>query len=417
MESKIHYTSNGTWIWPERIEYAVKLARILIFFIFFISSSALCAGALQSIGHFFIPTFGPILLNLCFILGILICIFYKLSVEYLAFFILIGGALQLILHLAGYFKNNFGFETPSKKSFKYLYQILSKFLPCLFSMSILEVNLLIDTALASYLPTGSVTLLNYGFDFARIAIGVFAVSLSTILLPHFSRIVAYAPKRLSFYLLEATKLVFWVTVPVTLLMSFFSYKIFYTIFFGGNFPIESVLQAKNILIAFLSGLFFFSLNKILLSMYYAIHQTFLPTIISLIGAISNTILNFILIKYWGTVGLALATSISAGIQSFLFILLLHKKFNFVLYGKQFLKFLYGFILQLIFVSLIFYLLFIATDNVILNYLPNTSLYIWITNFVSHILQKQINLSEFLINGFGFWLWTMTTILFNIFNLL
>src|SRR5581483_10401125 len=103
------------------------------------------------------------------------------------------------------------------------------FFPCMITMGALEVNLLIDSMLASFLPAGAFSLFDYASGFFRIPLGVFAVAFSTILLSHFSRVSTYAPKRLSFYLLESTKFVFWVTIPVSIIMCFFSHKFFATL--------------------------------------------------------------------------------------------------------------------------------------------------------------------------------------------
>ena len=92
--------------------------------------------------------------------------------------------------------------------------------------------------------------------------GAFAVAFSSILLSHFSRISRYAPKRLSFYLLESTKFMLWITVPVDSSNELFCYDIFYTIFYriAKNFTLSQVEEAASLLVAFLPGLFFFSLK-------------------------------------------------------------------------------------------------------------------------------------------------------------
>ena len=342
---------------PERFLAAVKLTRITIFFVFFVSSS-------------------PILLNISFIAGLVISLYYKLPIEQFALFVLLGGLLQLILHVFAYFKNNFSLGLPDKKTFSNFKSILFKFLPCLLSMSAIEINLIIDQRFASYLPVGSISLLNYAFDFTRIALGVFAVAFSTVLLPHFSRVNEYAPKRLSFYLLESTKLIFWVTVPVALVMSFFGEKIFYTTLYCDNFPMEKVIQANIILSAFLVGLFFFSLNKILLSIYYSKHSTFLPTVISFLGTVCNTLLNYILIKYWGVYGLAVATSTAAAMQSGMFIYMLHKQFDFTIYLKNFIEFLFRFAIQFLSIGSLFYFIYVAINIFIIKFLSeNISYYL------------------------------------------
>jgi len=253
-----------------QIDRAVPLLRILMPFILFLSSSALLAGALQAVGHFFIPAFSPVLLNIVFITGLLTCITFGFSVEVLTFFILLGGLLQFIAHLIMFSRLHFVFGPIDETTWENLKSVFAKFIPCFIGMSFVELSLIIDKSFGSYLPVGSISSIQYAHRFMGIPLGVFAVAFSTILLPHFSRISIYAPSRLSFYLLESTKLVFWVTMPVMCVMSFFSFNIFETLFLSKNFSLEHVIISQKVLSAFLIWLFSFSLNKIFFNIFYAL---------------------------------------------------------------------------------------------------------------------------------------------------
>jgi putative peptidoglycan lipid II flippase len=364
---------------------AVPLLRIVMFFIFFISSSALLAGALQATHHFFIPSFAPVLLNIVYIIGLVICLYWKLPIFCFAFFIILGGLLQFLLHLYMYFKLQFGFAWPTRVTVGYFKQVMVKFLPCLFTMSAMEINFFIDSMLASYLPAGSISLINYSSGFVRIPLGIFGVAFSTILLPHFSRLSSYAPKRLSFYLLESSKLIFFLTIPALVLMSFFSYNIFYTIFLSDKFSLAQVHEASQLLVALLLGLFFFSLNKIILSMYYSLNETFLPTIITFIGTLCNTVFNLLAMRSLGALGLALGTSFGAAVQTCLFVFFLHRKFDFTLYVFRFLEFIMRFIIQLGILGIVFWALY-KVCLLVIKGLPEPYPY-------------------FLLDTIGFWLWT------------
>src|SRR3984885_5323236 len=183
----------------EQIAYTVPLLRILMPFILFISSGALLAGALQAMGQFFVPAFGPILLNIVFIIGLLICLTFHWPVEVLCFFILFGGFLLFVQHLVAYWQLNFKLGAPTVQARSAFFKLLPRFFVCFLSAGIMEISLFIDTAFGSFLPAGSLSLINYANRFMGIPLGVFAVAFSTILLPHFSRISVYAPKRLNFY--------------------------------------------------------------------------------------------------------------------------------------------------------------------------------------------------------------------------
>jgi len=371
----------------DKIIMTAKLFKILCTFILFVSSSALLAGSLQAVNHFLIPALGPVLLNIVFIGAISACLWFDWPVAYLCYAILFGGIANFILHLIAYFKFGFSFDeiTPLAKS--QLKSLITKFLPVMFSMSIMEINLFIDISFSSYLPDGSVSIINYANRFMGIPLGVFAVALSTILLPHFARVKMQEPEKLSFYLFEAAKLVMWVTIPVTIFMMAFSQEIFSTLFLSAKFPMEKILQAKLVLIAFLAGLFFFSLNKIILNIYYALHDTLTPMVISIVATLANLFLNRVFVFWLKAPGLAIATSISGALQTCLFIYFLHTMYQFDFHFKQAGHFISKFILQTTAMTALF-----------------ASLY-WLFKFL--ILFGLVNLpktQEFLLYKFGLWLW-------------
>jgi putative peptidoglycan lipid II flippase len=249
----------------------------------------------------------------------------------------------------------------------------------------MEISLFVDTIFASYLPEGSISLIYYANRFMGIPLGVFAVTLSTILLPHFSRISTYAPKRLNFYLLESAKLVFWVTIPCTLVTILLADKIFITLFLSNSFSAAQAHEAGSILIAFMIGLFFFAFNKILLNVFYALHETKVPTIISIIATVINIGLNIVLINPLRGMGLALATTLAGIIQTFLLLYFLRTRFGFHGYIHQWGVFLVRYGMQL--------------SIVVVGFL---ALYAGITGSIQTWLPAPI--AQFFLNKIGFWLW-------------
>ena len=364
----------------EQICASAQFLRILMPFIFLISTSALLAAPLQAVGHFFVAAFGPVILNIVYILGLIVCLTFNFPITVLCWFILVGGVLQLVAHVAVYIQYQFGFGGISKQDFKKFGWVLIRFIPCLLSMSVMELGLFIDTSFASLLSKGSVSLIYYANRFMGIPLGVFAVALSTILLPHFSRVSSYAPKRLGFYLLEATKLVAWVTVPITITMMLLSKKIFITLLVSDKFSLLQAHEAGTILIAFLIGLFFFAINKILLNVYYSLHQTVIPAVIAVGSVATNIFLNWLLIDYLQAVGLALATTIAAILQTIFLYGILHY-FGLNLYLTNMLAFCMKYITQMTMIGAIFMGIYWIVVRILLHF----------------------SLS-FFVDSIGFWLW-------------
>lgn len=359
------------------VAYAITYLRILMSFILFLSSGALLASALQAVGHFFVPAFAPVLLNVVFIGALLVCGHFGLPPTILCYFLIFGGFLQFILHVAVYYRLNFGFGPINKDAWRNFGHVLQKFLPCFLSMSVMEIFFFVDSSLASFLSEGSVTLIYYANRFMGIPLGVFAVALSTVLLPYFASIGKQEPGKLSFYASEATKLVFWVTLPATILMCFFSDKIFITMFLSRKFTMAYAIASAEILRAFLYGLFFFSLNKILLNLYYALHETKIPLYITVAAGIINFITSYyVFMPIWGAYGIAFATSLSGAIQTVLFAWVLWARYTVSIDGKGFMQFALRYTLQVVVALIVFMVLYFAVQLGI-SYLPGSLPYLLI----------------------------------------
>jgi len=350
---------------PEQIGYAIPFLQVLFPFLLLVSSIALFSGALQSVNQFFIPAFGTPLWNMIYILTLVICLSYNLSPLALCFGIIFGAFIQLLMLLFFYFKNHFSFGKIDAISIAAFKSVLSKFLPGLLGVSIVELNLLVSGIVASFLPKGSISLLYYGSRFMNIPLGMFAVALSSILLPHFSRVVLFAPKRLNFYILEVTKLVTWVIIPATLFLMFVSENLFKTLL-GTKADALQIKQAKWILILYLLGLIFLCLNKILLSVFYALKDTWSTSIAAIICASVNLGCDIVGMYYWGAYGIAAANTISGITMTALCFLFLHTRHEFRFYAGNYFKFLGRYCAQLFLGCALFLVAFLF----LLNYLAS-----------------------------------------------
>ncbi len=367
----------------EQIGYGITFVRILFPIILFFSSAALFAGALNSVNHFFIPAFGPVLMNIVYISTLSACLYFNFSVLFLCYGILFGGFLNFLMHLIVYLKYNFSFgeiDAPSIRAFKL---VLKKFLPSLFGVSIIEINLFVDIIIASMLPVGSVSLLYYSGRFVNIPVGIFAVSFATVLLPQFSRYALYAPKRLNFYILEITKFISFMIIPAMLFLMFIAEPIFSLVMLRKKVLPEDILIAKWLLIIYAIGLVFFCLNKILVNIFYSLHDTFTPTIALTISTIVNFICNFIGMKIWGIFGIAGSTTISAVVLTFLFFILLKKKHGFNFYSGNYFNFLGRYLLLVLFAASFFLSMYFAVFKYLFILTPNAF--------------------DFFYSGLGYWL--------------
>lgn len=317
----IHFIAPG--FSPEQKTITSSLLLLLMPFIFFVSTSSLLSGALQSKGKFLIPAFGPAFFNIVFLISIGICMYFNLPVSTLCLLILGCAFLQSLMICLTYFYYGLSFSLIDQATVPYLKNMFWQFLLCWPSVSFSEINLFIDTTFASLLDPGAISLLYYANRFMGIPLGVIIGSLTTVLLPQFSRIALHSKKRLTFYVFESVKVVLWITIPVMILMICTSYHLFYTLFLSPSFTIEHVEKAAHVLQAFCLGLPFLALNRLFLNVLYAMHKTNVPPFVSALAVLVNVIGNTLFLDKFKITGLAFATSLSAFFQMIFLIGALH----------------------------------------------------------------------------------------------
>jgi len=377
---------------PQQIIYAIKFVKILVSFILFTSASAVLAAALQSKGKFFVPAVAPAVLNVFYIASLIFCLYFGWSTEFFCVCMAITSSIGFLLHLVVYFKHRLSFQLPDAQAIKSFLNMMVTFFPYVVSMSIVEINFMIDAGFSSFLPAGSFSLIGYAFRFVGIPLGVIATSFATVLLPKFSRIGVENKKDLSFNLFEAIKFIIWVTVPMIFLMGLFASEIFETLYSNGPEMVEKIVITRQIFLVFLFGLLPFSLNRVLLNVYYALEKSTIPFVVSIVSCAVNFFMNGALIKFYGASGIAAASVIAAVMQTvvYLFYLYAHLKLEFNM--KHFAFFITRSIKQWLIAFSIFFLIVQQMSNFISLFQINISLFFF-------------NLTtDFFLHSFGLWAW-------------
>ena len=194
--------------------------------------------------------------------------------------------------------------------------------PALFGVSVSQINLLLDTVLASFLPTGSVSWLYYSDRLAELPLGVFGIAIATVILPNLSAHRAAAREgEFSVTLDWALRSVLLIGVPAAVALVVLARPILITLFQYGALTPQDVDMAVLSLRAYSLGLVAFMLVKVLAPGYYARKDTATPVKIGIIAMVANMVLNLLfvlpLMYFWniGHLGLALATSVAAYINA------------------------------------------------------------------------------------------------------
>jgi len=198
-------------------------------------------------------------------------------------------------------------------------------LPAIFGSSVAQINMLIDTLIASFLAAGSITWLYYADRMMEFPLGVFGVALATVILPGLSEQHAQKSRGdFSATLDWALRLVALIVVPAAVALLVLAAPILATLFFGGRFDANDVAMSAFSLQAYSLGLLGFSLVKVLAPGYYSRQEMRTPVRIAVIALLVNIALNLVFVYTMieagfsaPHAGLALATALAAALNAFL----------------------------------------------------------------------------------------------------
>lgn len=311
----------------DKYALTVDMLRLTFPYLFFISLTALAGGILNSCGRFAIPAVTPVLLNLTMIgAAVWLAPLMEKPVMGLSWGVFIAGIIQL------------GFQLPFLRQVKLLprprwgwaaqgvQKVLTLMLPAIFGSSVAQVNLLIDTVVASFLISGSVSWLYYSDRLVEFPLGIFGVALGTVILPRLSRQYSRAePAEFSRTLDWGLRWALLIGVPATIALIFLAVPLLSALFQYGEFTVRDVEMSARSLMAFASGLVAFMLIKILAPGFYARQDTRSPVKYGVIAMGVNTALVLILVWPLAHAGLALATSLAAFLNAGLLYFNLRKR--------------------------------------------------------------------------------------------
>jgi len=302
---------------PEKYDLAARMLRITFPYLLFISLTALAGGVLNTYERFAGPAFTPVLLNLCMIGAALwLAPHMQTPVVALAWGVFLGGIAQLLLQFPFLLRIRMVVRPRFRPRDEGVRKILRLMLPAIFGVSVSQINLLVDTLLASFLQNGSVSWLYYSDRLVEFPLGVFGLALATVLLPALSREHARSsPEAFSSTLDWAIRWAILIGVPATIGLAMLGGPMLSTLFQHGAFQAGDVRMATLSLVAFSVGLTGFILVKVLAPAFYARQNTRTPVRIAVVAMVSNMAMNLMLIFTLAHAGLALATSLAAIINA------------------------------------------------------------------------------------------------------
>jgi putative peptidoglycan lipid II flippase len=296
-----------------KFELASEMLRITFPYLLLISLTAFAGAILNTYGRFAVPAFTPVLLNVCLIgSAIFLSPLFDEPIIALAWGVLIAGAVQLIfqlpflMHLKLLPKPVFGWQDEGVR------RILKLMVPALFGVSVAQINLLLDTVLASFLQTGSVSWLYYSDRLTELPLGVFGIAISTVILPSLARKYASRSSKEFAHTLDwAVRMILLIALPSALALVLLAEPLIITLFKYGALTERDVAMSAMSLQAYACGLLAFMLIKVLAPGYFSRQDMKTPVKIAVQAMAANMVFNLLLVWHFQHVGLAIATALSA----------------------------------------------------------------------------------------------------------
>lgn len=305
---------------PGKFGLAAHLLRLTFPYLMLISLTAFAGAILNTYGRFGPTAFAPVLLNVAFIVAALVVGPHLAHPIYaLAGAVLIAGLLQLLAQLPTLARLGFLVRPALGFAHAGVRRVMRQMTPIVFGASTTQINLLVDTVIASFLASGSVSWLYYSDRLMEFPLGVFAIALGTVILPRLSGHHARGESaHYSLMLDRALRLTFLVIPAAAIGLLALAGPIVATIYGHGRFDGHDVAMARASLMAYALGLTGFALVKVLAPAYFARQDVRSPVRIGVISVAVNMGLNVAVVLPWYMLGgyaphagLALSTALAA----------------------------------------------------------------------------------------------------------
>ncbi len=318
---------------PTQELLASDMLKITFPYALFISLTALSGSILNIRQKFAVPALTPVLLNMSLIgAAVWLSPHMENPVTALAWGVFIAGVTQLLFQIPFLIKAH-SLPLPKLSGAKEgVDRILKLMLPALFGSSIVQINLLINTIIASYLVAGSISWLYISDRFVELPLALFGIAIATVILPRLSKhFVSNQQQEFNQTLQWALKISLIISIPATLGLIVLSAPILFTLVQYREFSLFDTQMATLSLMAYSLGLPAFIFIKVLAPGFYSRQDTKTPVKIGVLVIIINIVLNLLFVWLWSKLGLpgthaglALATSLSAYVNATLLFILLRR---------------------------------------------------------------------------------------------
>jgi putative peptidoglycan lipid II flippase len=316
---------------PGKLELTILLTRMMLPFLTLVAIAAVFMGMLNSLHRFFIPALAPAMFNIATIVCALLLVpvmpqFGLPPIAAIAIGALIGGLAQVFVQWPLVRHEGFVYAPFLNWKQEALRRVLLLMGPGTIGLAATQMNVFVNTVLATREGTGAVSWLNYAFRLMYLPTGLFGVSIATATVPAVSRHAAHDDDAgVRSTLADGLSLMFVLNVPATVGLIVLSHPIVRVIFERRAFLPSDTFATAAALQYYAVGLLGYSIVRIASPTFYALGDSRTPVQISVAAVLVNAVLNITLARLLGYRGLALGTSIAALFNAAGLLWLLHRR--------------------------------------------------------------------------------------------
>lgn len=283
---------------------------------------------LQHEGSFIESGVTDLTLNCVYVLA-LVFINQRYGVYVLMVSALIAAVSQVVLQRFFMVRSDYRYFFLFRPKAPEMKKTLSLIWPVFVSSCISDINKLIDKALASRLAAGALSALTYSSKINTLFLGIFITSITTVIFPLMSRAANANDNNDSFKKLikKGAETVFAVTLPSAAALIAVGFLIVQILYQRGSFTLNDTIMVNDALRFYALALPGMSIRLVTVKAFYSLQDTKTPVINGAVCIVLNIVLNIVLMKFLGHVGLALATAIASDTLAVVLLYSLYRKIN------------------------------------------------------------------------------------------
>ncbi len=384
----------------KKFELTNNLFKINFPYIILISLTSLISSIFNVWNLFWLPTFIPIILNITIIFfSLFITKFFSKPIYCLSWSIITSGIFQLIFNKINIKRTNI--EINFKKINIYnsgVIKVIKNIIPVVINTSIYQISQIINSNILSYFKIGSISWIYYADKLIEIPLSLLGNIISTILLSKLSKNYHKNDiKKYNYLINKYLKIIFLLSIPISLIIIYLSKTIVFTLFKYGKFNIKDIIMISKTLIAYSTGLTSLIFIKILTPYFYSKNNIYTPIKISIFTIFITQLINLFTLKIFKHAGLAFSTSLASYISSLIFIWKFYNK-NIIDINYKWINFF----LRIFFsCSIMILILRYITNNILFNFINLNIKFRLIKLFSILIISALTYISTLLISGMKF----------------